>query len=63
MPPMQIIKSQRPFQLITADLMGPLPITKKRNVHILVVVDHFTKWVEIRAMKTKEAKETATDLY
>ena len=62
-PPMQIIRSYRPFQLITADLMGPLPTTKKRNVHILVVVDHFTKWVEIRALKTKEATETAQELY
>lgn len=29
------------------DLMGPFPRSKKANLYLLVVVDYYTKWVEI----------------
>lgn len=56
------LRPTRPLELITTDIMGPLPITKKRNRYILVVVDHFTKYVEIFALKTLEASEVADKL-
>ncbi len=33
--------------MLGVDLMGPLPKSKKGNVYLLVVVDYFTKWVEL----------------
>jgi len=36
-----------PWQLISADLMGPYPKTAKQNEYILVVLDMFSKYVEI----------------
>ena len=35
--------------------MGPLPETSRGNKHILVVVDHFTKWCEAFATPDKKA--------
>lgn len=31
--------------------MGPLPKSKKGNVYLLVVVDYFTKWLELFAIR------------
>ena len=39
-----------PFQRIAFDVIGPLPITKRGNRFILLVVDYFTKWVEAFAL-------------
>ena len=31
---------------LSTDFVGPFPITPRNNRYILVVTDHFTKWVE-----------------
>lgn len=56
------LRPTKPMELVTTDIMGPLPITKKRNRYVLVIVDHFTKYVEIFAIKTLEATEVADKL-
>lgn len=48
---LQPIRSIRPFQLITIDIIGPLPASKDGQVYILVVCCHFSKWVALYAMK------------
>ncbi len=35
-----------PFQRVTFDVIGPLPITETGKQFILVLVDYYTKWVE-----------------
>jgi hypothetical protein len=42
--PMGTIAVGEPFTFWAMDYMGPLPETSDGNKHILVVVDHFTKW-------------------
>ena len=37
----------RPFQHISIDFVGPLPLTPSGNEHCLVMVDMFTKWAEV----------------
>ena len=39
--------------------MGPLPETSQGNKHILVVVDHFTKWCEAFATPDQKASTVA----
>lgn len=39
-----------PFQLISADLLGPYPRSKNGNQYLLVVVDWFTKFVLIHPL-------------
>ena len=41
------------------DYMGPLPETSRGNKHILVVVDHFTKWCEAFATPDQKASTVA----
>ncbi len=36
-----------PLDRLATDVLGPLPETKRGNRYILVVTDHFTRWVEI----------------
>ena len=40
--PLQPIKPVKPWQLITTDIMGPLPVSELGNKYILVVIDHFS---------------------
>eukprot|EP00731_Ephydatia_muelleri_P024409 Em0016g680a len=44
--PLGSISASHPFQKITWDIMGPLPVIRKGNKYILVVTDVFSKWVK-----------------
>lgn len=48
-----------PLERVHIDFMGPLPETPKGNTNILVMVDQFTKWVEIIPLPSQTAEETA----
>lgn len=37
------------------DLIGPLPTTSQGNKYILVLTDHFSKWVEAYPAKDQTA--------
>ena len=52
--PMQSIDINEPFVFWAMDYMGPLPETARGNKHLLVVMDHFTKWCE--AFPTRDQK-------
>ena len=43
--PLIPILPSKPSELITTDLAGPLPVTVNGNTHIMVICDHFTKFV------------------
>lgn len=51
-PPMgrQII-TERPFQRIYMDLLGPYPRTKMGNSSVFVAIDHFTKYIFLKPLK------------
>lgn len=55
----RIIKVDRPNQLWECDLIGPLPETERGNKFIFVAIDHYTKWIETRAIKTKDKTSVA----
>ena len=44
---------------LSTDVLGPLPVTPRNNRYMLVVTDHFTKWVEIFAVPDQTAVTTA----
>lgn len=56
---MQPIEVGEPFTFWAMDYMGPLPITARGNKHILVVMDHFTKWCEAFPTKDQKASTVA----
>lgn len=51
-----------PFQMISADLLGPYPRSKRGNQHLLVVVDWFTKFVLVHPMSKPTSKAVVTFL-
>ena len=57
--PMGNIAVGEPFTFWAMDYMGPLPETSQGNKHILVVVDHFTKWCEAFATPYQKATTVA----
>jgi transposase InsO family protein len=45
--PMQLHVVVEPWQTIGIDIMGPFPITRRKKRFLLVVVDYFTRWIEL----------------
>ena len=44
------------------NLTGPL-IESQGYLYILTLIDHFTKWIETRPLRTKDAKEVAKGIF
>ena len=53
------LQAMAPFEILSWDIMGPLPISSQGNKYILVVTDIFTKWVEAFALKDTTANALA----
>ena len=49
-----------PLDRLATDFLGPLPLTPRNNRYILLVTDHFTKWVEILAVPDQTATTCAS---
>ncbi len=47
------------MELWAMDIMGPLPVTARGNQYVLVMSDHFTKWVEAVPMANQCADTVA----
>lgn len=43
--------TSRPWEVVCADFVGPLPCSLKGNTMLLVMVDKFSKWVEVAPMR------------
>ena len=51
--------SYSPFEVIHLDYIGPLRQDDRGNSYILVLIDAFSRWMELFATKTTSALETA----
>jgi len=49
-------RASYPFEVLAIDFVGPLPTTQKGNSYLLVLVDTFTKWVEVFPMKSDKGE-------
>ena len=47
------------FYRWSLDLAGPLPLSRKGNRYVIIMVEHFSKWMELVTIPRKEAKYTA----
>jgi len=47
------------FHRVALDTTGPLPETRSGNRYILVVIDHYSKWCEAKAVADHSAKIAA----
>ena len=57
--PLQSIDVNEPFVFWAMDYMGPLPETAQGNKHLLVIMDHFTKWCEAFPTPDQKASTVA----
>lgn len=60
--PLIPISTSWPFEKVSWDIMGPLPVTSRGNRYILIVTDLFTKWVEAFPLKETSAGTLANIL-
>ena len=60
--PMQNIVTSRPFEKIAADLTE-LPLTRRGNRYVLVVMDYFTKYLNLYALPDQRATTVAKCLF
>lgn len=44
---MTSVHSTSPWQIVACDVMGPFPRSPRGNQFLLVITDHFSKWVEL----------------
>ena len=59
--PLQPMPTGFPGERVGIDIMGPLPLTKRGNRYILVMVNYFTKVAE--AMKSQDAETVASTFF
>ena len=52
-----------PFQRIALDFVGPMPATAQGNKHLLVVIDHFTKYTMVFPTKEQTSETVAKILF
>ncbi|CAF2775804.1 unnamed protein product [Rotaria sp. Silwood2] len=50
--PMQLHSVNEPWHTIGMDIMGPLPTTARQKRFLLVIVDYFTRWIELFPLKS-----------
>ncbi|MES9880687.1 MAG: reverse transcriptase domain-containing protein [Sedimenticola sp.] len=57
--PLGSLQVGAPMDCLATDILGPLPKTPRGNRYILVVADHFSKWVEIFPIEDQTAETCA----
>lgn len=49
-------KAERPWDIVSVDLMGPYPETRRKKKYILTVADVFSKWTEAYPLGSTDTK-------
>ena len=57
--PLQESTTGSPMEKVHIDIMGPLPRTERNNTYVVVMVDQFTKWIEVAAVPDQKAETVA----
>ena len=52
-----------PFEIVAADIFGPLKPTARGRTHILVLIGHHTRWVELIALPDPTAELVAEAIF
>jgi ribosomal protein L21E len=60
--PLQMHIVHEPWHTIGIDIMGPFPATQRQKQYLLVVVDYFTRWVELFSLRTTTSNDIANIL-
>src|SRR3954467_9861615 len=58
-----ITKIARPFHQVGIDVMGSLNVTPTGKRYIVLAIDHFTKFIEARALEDADAQSIAVFIH
>jgi len=58
-PPIMSAPVLKAWDTVGMDILGPLPLTKNGNRYVLVITDHWSKWVEAFALPDQTADTIA----
>ena len=58
--PLGRVAAGAPWDVLAIDYTGPFPISKQGNRYILVLTDHFTKYVEVIPVPNQTAEDCAS---
>ena len=47
------------LDLISIDYLVELPVTARKNIHMLVINDHFSKFIQVYPVKDRTASSAA----
>lgn len=61
-PQVKTVQSSRPWELVSIDIVGPLPESISGNRYVLTLIDHFTRLADGIAVKRKDAETVAKAL-
>src|SRR6266508_6414776 len=51
------------FERWGIDIVGPLLITREGNRYIVIAMDYFSRWLEVRPLKAANAETVAIFIY
>lgn len=51
-----------PWDFITADILGPFPVSDRGHAHVLLLVDYFSKWPEASPLLRKDPGSVAREI-
>ena len=60
---LQNIITGQPWQTVSIDILGPLPKTDEGYTNIIVMVDHFTNWVEMIPLKNIKSETVVNSVF
>ena len=60
--PMGLLRTGAPGDCLATDNLGPFPVNDRGNRYILLLTDHFTKYVEILPVPDMTAETCATKI-
>lgn len=58
----RIVRPQRvsaPWDFISADILGPFPLSARGHAHVLLLVDYFSKWPEASPLQRPDPRAVA----
>lgn len=59
---MRLYHAGAPMEKVHIDILGPLTTTTKGNKYVFVMIDQFTKWIELEALSDQTAESVAKSL-
>ena len=50
---------EKPLDIVSIDFLVDLPITSKKNIHLMVIIDWFSRYIQLHALRDRTAPSAA----